>query len=499
MELVLRAENFWWFDKQITRFSVKSCESRNKHRYAVVVQDLAIEWIRSDPCKTKISQETQKRLKKFLVPTRKPKVSYTDNSLEFGKACEDLSWNHCTSTPHQSESNGFAERAVRRVKEVTSAVLLQSGLNENWWADSMECETYLRNVTDLLSDGTTPYERRFGQPFNGPIISFGSLVEYYPISVKDQSRIHQFGKKVLPGLFLGYALYAGRIWKGDVLVADLEELETMDASEIHSNRLNAKEVIFHQKENLFSNRRWTNQTPWRRSRPGNTHLDTAATNSRRKSSWFSWRIRRVSSTTSRPFSGCRWSDKWLLVHVRKLHIPPSRWTQSQTLLAETRIIPYSTEKKNDVSRTTHTNLDVKQERETHRWLLEHRWIKRLVWSMDKFHSIYSIGRKTSKRIYVVRGEIDEKTAHIHARSSMARTLGENGKECQTEKEAKVVTWKAPSGKCTKITRDLFHWPWGQRIQRNHQECSQEIGDTNGSRYALQNYEEQEELWEWCIQ
>ena len=26
---------------------------------------------------------------------------------------------------------------------------------------------------------------------------------------KDQSRIHQFGKKVLPGLFLGYALYAG--------------------------------------------------------------------------------------------------------------------------------------------------------------------------------------------------------------------------------------------------------------------------------------------------
>ena len=72
----------------------------------------------------------------------------------------------------------------------------------------------------------------------------GSLVEYYPKAAKDQSRIHQFGKKVLPGLFLGYALYAGRIWKGDVLIADLEELETMDASEIYSKRLNAKEVIF---------------------------------------------------------------------------------------------------------------------------------------------------------------------------------------------------------------------------------------------------------------
>ena len=94
------------------------------------------------------------------------------------------------STPHRSETNGIAERAVRRVKEGTSAVLLQSGLNENWWADFMECYTYLRNVTDLLSDGKTPYERCFGQPFKGPSIPFGSLVEYHPITAKDQSRIH---------------------------------------------------------------------------------------------------------------------------------------------------------------------------------------------------------------------------------------------------------------------------------------------------------------------
>ena len=95
------------------------------------------------------------------------------------------------------------------MKEGTSAVLLQSGLDEKWWADSMECYTYLRNIQDLLSDRKTPYERRFGEPFEGPIIPFGSLVEYYPISASDQSRIHQFGKNVLPILFLGYALYAG--------------------------------------------------------------------------------------------------------------------------------------------------------------------------------------------------------------------------------------------------------------------------------------------------
>ena len=148
----------------------------------------------------------------------KPKVIYTDNSIEFGKSCEYLSWNHSTPTPHRSETNGIAQRVVRRIKEGTSAVLLQSGLDEKWWADSMECYCCLRNMQDLLSDGKTLYEMRFGKPFQGPIIPFGAMVEYHPIFVKDLSRLHQFGKKVVPGIFLGHVLHAGGIWKGDMLV-----------------------------------------------------------------------------------------------------------------------------------------------------------------------------------------------------------------------------------------------------------------------------------------
>ena len=193
----------------------------------------------------KTSQETERSLQKFLEPRRKPKVIYTDNSLEFGKACEDLSWNHCTSTPHRSETNGSAERAVRRVKEDTSAVLLQSGLNEKLLGRFHGmlfpiCETF--KISCLM--GKLHTRDVLEKPLKRPIIPFGSLVECYLISAKDQSRIHQFGKEVLPGLFLGYTLYAGRIWKGDMTVADVQELETMDASEIYSKRLDAKEVIF---------------------------------------------------------------------------------------------------------------------------------------------------------------------------------------------------------------------------------------------------------------
>ena len=129
--VVPRAENFGDLITADHKVLSEESESRNNHRYAVVVQDLATQWIQSYPSRTKTSQKTQRNLQKFvfLKPTRKPKVIYIDNSLEFGKFCEELSWNHCTSTPHRSETNGIAERGVRRVKEgaFCGAIAVRSG------------------------------------------------------------------------------------------------------------------------------------------------------------------------------------------------------------------------------------------------------------------------------------------------------------------------------------------------------------------------------------
>ena len=85
----------------------------------------------------------------------------------------------------------------------------------------MECYCFLQNIQDLLSDGKTPFERRFGIPLNGPVIPFGAMVEYLLISASlDCISLEQ---QVLPYLFFGYALNARRIWKGDIMVADIEE------------------------------------------------------------------------------------------------------------------------------------------------------------------------------------------------------------------------------------------------------------------------------------
>ena len=100
--------------------------------------------------------------------------------------------------------------------------------------------------------GKTPYVRRFADPLKGSIIPFGAMVEYQDdfserfiktISARDLSRIHQFGKKVLPRIFLGYELIAVKIWKGDILITDLEDSEKLDASENYTRRINAKEVL----------------------------------------------------------------------------------------------------------------------------------------------------------------------------------------------------------------------------------------------------------------
>ena len=163
---------------------------------------------------------------------------------------KDLSWNHCTSTPHRAETSGIAERAVRRVKEGTSAVLLQSGLDENWWADSMECYTHLRNIQDLLSDVKTPYERRLENLCEGP--------------VKESINLERKSYLDCSSDTLCTRVEFGRV----TMVADIEELETMDASEIYSKRLNAKEVIFPKEkgEFIFPIADGRIKTSWRRSR-----------------------------------------------------------------------------------------------------------------------------------------------------------------------------------------------------------------------------------------
>ena len=112
---------------------------------------------------------------------------------------KDLKWSHChdASRPYRPETNGVAERAVRKVKEGTSCLLTQSGLSNLWWSDAMICFCFLSNVMTVLKDEKTPYQKRFDTKFKGSIIPFGAELKFKPYSPKDKDTVLTVGQDVI--------------------------------------------------------------------------------------------------------------------------------------------------------------------------------------------------------------------------------------------------------------------------------------------------------------
>ena len=180
--VVPRAQNFWWFDySRSTKFSVKGVNLE-----AIIdVQSWCKSWL---PNGSSLIRSKKKLLRKHKGAC-KSSWSRTGSPKPFALT---VPWNLAKRVKifpgiivhrHHTDRKqmGLLKEQCAGVKEGTSAVLLQSRMDEQWWAHSMECSAYLRNIQDLLSERKTPCERLFGEPLDGPIIPFGSLVEYYPV------------------------------------------------------------------------------------------------------------------------------------------------------------------------------------------------------------------------------------------------------------------------------------------------------------------------------
>ena len=249
---------------------------------------------------------------------------------------------------------------MRRIKEGTSAVLLQSGLNENWWADSMECYTqtlrsWRRWTHRKSTQKKTLRERGVFPKEKGKII--------FPAA---DGRIKPLG--------------------GD------QDLTTSTLI---------------------------------RQRPiqGKSHLDFLGESEGSL----------PPPHDSFPDAGEAINDFWSMSgnFIYRHHVEPRVKLYSPS--EESFPIPL---KYIDVSRTTRTNLDVKQEKRIDDYWnidgsrdLSDYWtgFTRFILLEEKIPNGYmwSGVRLTSKH-------------DIQARSFMARPLGQNGKECQAEGEAKVV-------------------------------------------------------------
>ena len=103
--VVLRVENFGDLITADHQVLSEGCEYRNNHRYAVVVQELATQWIQSYSLQNKnFTGNPEKACKSSWSQIGSLKSLTLTIPWNLTKACEDLSWIHCTSTPHRSET-----------------------------------------------------------------------------------------------------------------------------------------------------------------------------------------------------------------------------------------------------------------------------------------------------------------------------------------------------------------------------------------------------------
>ena len=195
-------------------------ESRLHQRFAVVVQDLATQWIQSCPC-----QNHQMHLARWEV--------YSESFLK-KQAWSDLHWQifRVESRHMIRDKNGIAERAVRRVQEGTSALSVKCGQDEQWWREAMEC-CHSRNIQDLWTGVKTLHEWRYENSIQWSHHNFWSRVlllsNYPPMTEWD---VFHPGHKSLEASSWDVRWTRENGWTQCLFVTDAEITQNIPASEV---------------------------------------------------------------------------------------------------------------------------------------------------------------------------------------------------------------------------------------------------------------------------
>ena len=253
-----------------------------------------------------------------------------------GKAESDLHWRFIgvwqilwrsitessNSTPHRSETNGIAERAVRRVKEGTSAVML---------LPSAKCPR--------------PPGRKF-------------LLEHWLNIIRFQHEINQDFIN-LAGSFTrnlswvcidrGWNLERTYSYCGSRRIGKVGRVRNLSSKNQRERSID----ITQGRRIHISSSRWYSQIVRKRLRIPKTHSEAGIKRKEWRSQW------RTSRRTGRVWTDrtnrWRWSPCRLLVDPRWLHLSPSQFVPKE----ETCSIPLNYI---DVTRSTFTDLDVMQEK-----------------------------------------------------------------------------------------------------------------------------------------
>ncbi len=192
---------------------------------SMVMKDVFTGFEGFDALTNKANEETLRALKYFKGADN-IQLCYSDNADPIINACIDLNVSWEPSLQGKPDTNGVAEGQVKQSLNGIRTATVQAGFPGITWPWVGPCYCFNRNTACPDGPGTSKYFKRHGVEFEGHRLAPGTGVFFKPAPTKYKL------SKTLPrlqyGIFLGYRLGFGHRWRGDYMVADLDDFLELD-------------------------------------------------------------------------------------------------------------------------------------------------------------------------------------------------------------------------------------------------------------------------------
>ena len=169
---------------------------------------------------TRVKTELHRRRRRIFMEV--PRAVAETRSYSYGRL-----WRIITEAISHRLETWNCRTSCTSSKRRDISVLLQSGLNEEWWSDSMKCFYYLQNVQNLLANGKSQiWTKIWGiiQRINCTIWRTGWMSPRTPRKIK--ARIHHFGKKIFTRNCHWFCLFPG--WESGKKIFQLLRLKNLE-------------------------------------------------------------------------------------------------------------------------------------------------------------------------------------------------------------------------------------------------------------------------------